>query len=83
MVTIWAHLAYLPHSTLHFFITYASFLSIFVLFVGRRAGIMSMWLIHDDFRFFDIKWSKDHADGDKETAKVALRVYREVVHSLE
>ena len=44
---------------------------------------MPMWLIHDDFRFFDIKWSKDHADGDKETAKVALRVYREVVHNLE
>ena len=66
-----------------FFITYASFLSIFVLFVGRRAVIIPMWLIHDDFRFFDIKWSKDHADGDKETTKVALRVYREVVHNLE
>ena len=66
-----------------FFITYASFLSIFVLFVGRRAVIMPMWLIHDDFRFFDIKWSKDHAIEDKETAKVALRVYKEVVHNLE
>ena len=42
-----------------------------------------MWLIHDDFRFFGIKESKDHADGDKEIAKVALRVYRDVVHSLE
>jgi hypothetical protein len=30
---------------------------------------MPMWLIHDDFRFFGIKWSKDHANGDKETAK--------------
>ena len=83
LVTIWAHLAYLPCSTLHIFITYASFLSIFVLFVGRRAVIMPMWLIHDDFRFFSIKWSKYHANGDKETTKVALRVYREVVHSLE
>ena len=44
---------------------------------------MPMWLIHDDFRFFDIKWSKDHSNEDKETAKVALRVYREVVHNLE
>ena len=66
-----------------FFITYASFLSIFVLFVGRRAVIMPMWLIHDYFRFLDIKWRKDHADGDKETAKVELLVYRKVVHSLE
>ena len=44
---------------------------------------MPMWLIHDDFRFFDIKWSKDHTNGEKEIAKVALRVYREVFHSLE
>ena len=44
---------------------------------------MPMWLMHDDFRFFGIKWSKYHVNGDKETAKVALRVYREVVHSLE
>ena len=42
-----------------------------------------MWLIHDDFRFFGIKGSKDHAEGDKETAKVALQVYREVVYSLK
>ena len=59
-----------------------SFLGIFVLFVGRRAGIISIRLIHDDFRFFGIKGRKNHANGDKETAKVALRVYREVVHSL-
>ena len=44
---------------------------------------MPMWLIHDDFRFFGIKGSKDHADGDKETTKVALRVYREFVHNFE
>ena len=44
---------------------------------------MPMWLIHDDFRFFGIKWSKYHANGGKETAKVALRVFREVVHSLD
>ena len=42
-----------------------------------------MWLIHDDFRFFGIKESEDHADGDKETAKVALHVYREVVYSFK
>jgi len=39
--------------------------------------------MHDDFRFFDIKWSKNHADGDKETAKVALQGYREVVCNIE
>ena len=33
--------------------------------------------------FFGIKGSKDHANGDKETAKVALLVFREVVHSLD
>ena len=60
-----------------------SFLSIFVLFVGRRAGIISMWLIHDDFRFLALKRAKDHANGDKETTKVTLRVHREVVHSLD
>ena len=60
-----------------------SFLSIFVLFVGRRAGIISMWLIHDDFRFFGIKGRKDHAEGDKGRAKVALQVYREVVYGLK
>ena len=60
-----------------------SFLGIFVLFVGRRAGIISMWLIHDDFRFFGIKGSKDHAEGDKETTKVAFQVYREVFYSLK
>ena len=44
---------------------------------------MPMWLIHVYFRFFDIKWSKNHTDGGKEIAKVALRVCRKVVHSLE
>ena len=60
-----------------------SFLGIFVLFVGRRASIIYMWLIHDDFRFFGIKGSKDHTEGDKETAKVALQVYREVVYNFK
>ena len=60
-----------------------SFLSIFVLFVGRRADIISMWLIHDDFRFLALKRAKDHAKGDKETAKVTLRVHREVVLSID
>ena len=83
LVTNWAHLAYLPCSTLHLLSLMHSFLGIFVLFVGRRAGIISMWLIHDDFRFFGIKGSKDHAEGDKETTKVALKVYREVVYSLK
>jgi len=39
--------------------------------------------MHDDFRFFDIKWSKNHIDGGKETTKVALQVFREVVCSIE
>ena len=42
-----------------------------------------MWLIHDDFRFLALKRAKDHAKGDKETAKVALHVYREVVYSFK
>ena len=42
-----------------------------------------MWLIHDDFRFLALKRAKDHAEGDKETTKVALQVYREVVYSLK
>ena len=42
-----------------------------------------MWLIHDDFRFFGIKGRKDHENGDKEAAKVALLVFREVFHSLD
>ena len=83
MVQFGLILAYFTCSTIHLLSLMHSFLSIFVLFVGRRAGIISMWLIHDDFRFFGIKGSKDHAEGDKETTKVALQVYREVVHSLE
>ena len=83
MVQFGLILAYLPCSTIHLLPLMHSFLSIFVLFVGRRAGIISMWLIHDDFRFLALKRAKDHANGDKETAKVTLRVHREVVHSLD
>ena len=33
--------------------------------------------------FLALKREKDHANGDKETSKVAFRVHREVFHSLD
>ena len=69
MVQFGLILAYLPCSTIHLLPLMHSFLSIFV--------------IHDDFRFLALKRAKDHAKGDKETAKVTLRVHREVFHSLD
>ena len=62
--------------TIHFLLLMHSFLGLFVLFVGRRVGILSTWLMHDAFRFLALKGRKRQRKRRQGDNEVALLVFR-------